>query len=53
VRAHAHGYRIDELPVVWSDGAASSLNPVSHGGQILRELLLLRRIGHELAADAG
>lgn len=53
VRAHALGYPIHELPVVWSDGASSSLNPVSHGGEILRELLRLRRIGHDLATQAG
>jgi len=43
VRAHALGYVIREVPIAWSDAASSSLNPVNHGGQILRELIRLRR----------
>ena len=53
VRAHALGYRITELPVVWTDGANSSLQPLTHGGQIVRELVRLRRIGHDLAAESA
>lgn len=52
-RAHALGYSIVELPVAWSDGAASTLRPAQHGGQILRELVQLRRLAPRLTTAAS
>lgn len=52
-RAHACGYTIEELPVDWSDDVASSLKPVQHGGQILREVIQLRRLGAGLSAEVA
>jgi dolichyl-phosphate beta-glucosyltransferase len=43
MRAHDLGYPVSELPVDWSDQVASTLRVSSHGPQIAREIVRLRR----------
>ena len=42
---------VTELPVAWCDQEGSSLSPLRHGGQIVREIHKLHRLG--LAPVAG
>ena len=53
VIASALGRPVVEIPVVWSDDAASTLNPVAHGRQIVHELVQLRRMRRDIGLLAA
>lgn len=51
--AHRHGLPVTELPVEWADQTGSTLRPLEHGPQVLRELRSLRRLQAAASRTTG